>query len=191
MESVFYKYGYKKRFPISYLFLELFAKKLQNSEPDTDMADVLQPVLSALGVKPPHSDELLVQVFKDLQEVHESKSGEPSPSAPKGGKRTFGKEFLKWFAGLDQEQALLVLTDYNFEAAYKLYSEVPALLVDKMIRTRIGYEWSHAEANFEAVIFGMGGSIKGGGKDDKRHEAPKTKEAETARNADLKKLGFM
>mgnify|MGYP001413970052 CR=1 FL=1 len=190
MESVFYRYGFKKRFPVSYLFLELFAKKLENSEPDTEVRDILEPVLSALGHDGPHTEEFLMQVLEDLKEIQDVKSGD-APVKQKGGKRTFGQEFIKWFASLDQAQALIVLTDYDFDKAYKLYSTVPALLVDKMIQTRIGYEWTQAEANFEAVIFGMGGSIKGGGKADKSHEAPKTKEAETARNADLKKLGFM
>lgn len=191
MESVFYKYGYKKRFPVSYLFLELFAKKLETSEPDADITDILEPVLSALGHQPPHKEEFLLGILAELKEIQEKNSGTKAVKPTSGGKRTFGKEFLNWFSGLDQVQALLVLTNYDFDAAYKIYSTVPALLVDKMIQTKIGYEWTQAEANFEAVIFGMGGSIKGGSKDNKMHEPPKTKEAEKSRDANLKKLGFM
>lgn len=196
MESVFYKYKYKKRFPVTYLFLELFTKSLENSDADADVITVLLPVLAALDIKPPIPEEVIHGILEDLDE-HRKKTAERSGkgAAGKGGKRTFGKEFIKWFSGLDVEQTLLLVTNFDYEAAYKIYSEVPISFVDKMIRTKLSYDWTIAEKDFEAVVFGMGGSIKGGtsggGGEGQTFEAPKNKEEEVSRNAALKKLGFM
>jgi hypothetical protein len=190
MESVFYKYGHKKRFPVSYLLLELFAKSIEKYGDEAEVSEVLPPVLSALGIDPPYTEEFIAEVITDISELQESKS-EKKGSGKSSGKRTFGKEFIKWFGSLDIDQTLLLLTNYDFDAAYKIYSTLPASLVDKMIDTKMGYEWTHAEAAFEAVIFGMGGSIKGGSSDpDKTTEEPKTKAEEDARLAQLKRMGF-
>jgi len=189
MESVFYKYGHKKRFPVSYLFLELFSKSVEKYGDDADMSEVIPPVLSALGIDPPYSEEMIIGIVYDLKELQDSRpKGKSNKSS---GKRTFGREFIKWFGNLDIDQTLLLLTGYDFDAAYKIYSELPASLVARMIDTKMGHEWTHAEASFEAVIFGMGGSIKGGKSDaDKTTDAPKTKAEEDARLAQLKKMGF-
>ena len=176
MESVFYKYGYKKRFPVTYLFLELFSKSVQNSDPENeDITDVLLPVLSALGEKPPYEEEFLTEILQDMDEYRKSKEGKSEPKS-KSGKRQFGTEFINWFSKLDTEQILLLITDFDYEKAYKLYSETPVSLVDKMIETKLSYEWTKAEKDFEAVIFGMGGSVKGGATGDKSFDAPKTEE---------------
>lgn len=187
MESVFYRYGFKKRFPVTYLFLELFAKSLENSESDADISEVLLPVLSALGYQPPFKEELLIGILKDLEELQKTKEEKSGGSAKKSGKRSFGSEFLKWYTSLDTDQSLLLVTNFNYDAAYDLYSKVPAFLVDKIIETKLGYEWNKAEKDFEAVVFGMGGSIKGGG--DKTFDN-KTEEGKKAMEAQLKNLGF-
>lgn len=189
MESVFYRYGFKKRFPVTYLFLELFSKSLENSESEAQVADVLLPVLSALGYEPPHEESMLIEILKDLDELQTIKKEKSSGPNKKSGKRSFGTEFLKWYTSLDTDQALLMMTNFNYEAAYNLYSKVPALLVDKMIETKLGYEWNSAEKDFEAVVFGMGGSIKGGSDSDKTFDN-KTETGSKAMENQLKKLGF-
>lgn len=191
MESVFYKYGYKKRFPVTYLFLELFAKSVENSDPESEITEVLFPVLNALGFKPPYQENFILQILQDMDEYRKKKEGIDSASHAKGKKRSFGTEFIKWFSSLEQDQVLLLVTDYDFEAAYKLYSEVPVSVVERMIETKIGYEWTKAEKDFEAVVFGMGGTIKGGSAGQKSYDAPKTENELHERNVALKKLGFM
>lgn len=191
MESVFYKYGYKKRFPVTYLFLELFSKSVENSDADNeDITDILLPVLTALGKKPPYSEEFLTHILQDMDEYRRSKEGKDTSPAPKG-KRQFGTEFIKWFAKLETDQILILITDFDFDKAYKIYSEVPVMFVDKMIETKLSYEWTKAEKDFEAVVFGMGGSIKGKSSDSGGFSVPKSEEELKQRNAALKQLGFM
>jgi hypothetical protein len=99
---------------------------------------------------------------------------------------------VKWFGKLDMEQTLLLIADYDFEKAKQLYCEVPAEVVDELIDIRMGYEWTQAEAKFEAVLFGMGGKIKGGSSDgDQSFNAPKNEADKQQQEAALKKLGFM
>jgi len=190
MESVFYRYGFKKRFPVTYLFLELFTKSYENSESE-DVTEILLPVLDALGHKPPYDEQFLVDILKDMDELQKVKAEQA-----KGGKRnssnkrSFGSEFLKWYTQLDTEQTLLLLTGFDFGAAYRLYSEVPALIVDSMIQTKLGYEWNTAEKDFEAVVFGMGGSIKGGTKNADQVFENKTEDGAAEMQAQLKKMGF-
>jgi len=189
MESVFYKYGFKKRFPVTYLFLELFAKSIENSESDAEVAEVLLPVLSALGKEPPYDESFLITIMEDLTELQKVKSEKQGSGKKPSNKRSFGSEFLKWYTALDTDQALLLLTGFDYDAAYNLYSKVPALVVDQMIETKLGYEWNSAEKDFEAVVFGMGGSIKGGSDKDKTFEN-KTEKGMEAMTAQLKNLGF-
>lgn len=191
MESVFYKYGYKKRFPVTYLFLELFTKSLENSESDASIEEVLLPVLSSLGKKPPYDEAFLEQVLNDLHDFRKAKDEAVRESkSSSDSKRTFGKEFLKWFSQKDTEEILFLLTSYDFNLAYKIYSEVPVTAVEKMIKTKLGYEWTVAEKDFEAVVYGMGGSLKGGSSGGKTFSQPKTEEEEKVMANQLKKLGF-
>lgn len=195
MESVFYKYGHKKRIPVSYLFLELFAKSIENfgHAADDDAAQLVQPVLTSLGYNPPFKEETIIDILTDIDSLRKSHGErEKSKKGGKGGKRTFGSEFIGWFSRLDIEQTILLLADFDFDKAFKIYSEVPATIVDKMIETKMGYEWTWAESNFEAVVYGMGGSFKGGGsKPDQSFEAPKNETDKVERDAALKKMGFM
>lgn len=192
MESVFYKYGYKKRFPVTYLFLELFAKSVENSDPESDVTEVLIPVLTAMGHKPPFEEDMLIQILQDMDDYRKKKEETPDKKPASGGKRQFGSEFIKWFGKLDADQTLLMLADWDFEKAYKLYAETPVQIVEKMISTKVEYEWTLAEKDFESVVFGMGGSFKGGGSpDDKTFEIPKSEKDNRARESELKRLGFM
>jgi hypothetical protein len=173
------------------LFLELFAKSYENSESEREVTEILLPVLSALGKEPPYEEQFLVDILKDMDDLQKTKAeiakaGKKSSS----NKRAFGSEFLKWYTKLETEQTLLLLTGFDFDAAYKLYSEVPALIVDSMIQTKLGYEWNTAEKDFEAVVFGMGGSIKGGTKDADQVFENKTEKGAADMQAQLKKMGF-
>lgn len=190
MESVFYKYGHKKRFPVTYLFLELFGKSVEKSGGEGDIESVLLPVLSALKIKPPYHELMIQQILNDMEEIQ--KFGSEKPPESSNGKRTFGKEFIKWFSSLDIEKNLLLLSDYDFNKAYKLYSETPVLAIAQMTEVKLGYEWAKAEASFEAVIFGMGGSISGGS--DTGNTIDMTKETTDSerqqQEAAIKRMGF-
>lgn len=190
MESVFYKHRFSNRLPVTYLFLELFTKSIENSGSE-DVVAVLEPVLVKLGHKPPFSETMITDILKEIDSLRKESDGK-SKGKSGGSKRSFGSEFIKWFGRLDIEQTILLLVNFDFEKAYKLYSEVPASVVDRMIETKMGYEWTHAENNFEAVVYGMGGSFKGGSKDaDKSFEEPKTQADQVARDEGLKSMGFM
>lgn len=189
MESVFYKHHYKKRFPITYQFLELFANSVDNNSEDAEVHEVLTPVLSALGHKPPYREEFILEVVEQLTYVQKAKS-EVKAGKPASG-RSFGTEFIQWFSKLDVSQIMFLLSDYDFEKAANIYNTTPVLVVDKMMELKMEHEWQIACKDFEAVIFGMGGKIKGGaGEDDKMHEAPKTEVEEKQRASSLKRLGF-
>lgn len=193
MDSVFYKYGHKKRFPVTYLFLELFSKSVENSDnSEMSVAEAITLVLAALDVRDPDT-ELLTQIAEDITAIEETIRKKQSTAKPTSNKgRNFGTEFLKWFNKMGTEQVLLLLADFDYTRAVQLYCEVPAEVVDRMVELKLGYEWTHAEAQFEAVLFGMGGKIKGGSSDaDKSFDEPKSDADDAARNAALKNLGFM
>lgn len=189
MDSVFYKYRHKKRFPITYQFLELFAKSVDNNNRDAEVQELLLPVLSALGYKPPYDESFVVEVLEQLSEVQKVKS--EMKKGKNGSKRSFGSEFIKWFARLDIEQILFLLSEYDFDKAGHLWASTPVLAVDRMMETKMEYEWQVASKDFEAVIFGMGGKIKGGASDgEKIHDAPKNAGEDSQRKSTLKGLGF-
>jgi hypothetical protein len=193
MESVFYKYGHKKRIPVSYLFLELLSKSVENSDSNEDLRHVLEPVLSSLGVNPPYSDELLLEITEDLKEVQEAKvsSSPPAPKPSSSRDRRFGEEFVGWFRGLNIDVSLYLLTHYDFQKACDLYCHTPVLVVDKMLTTKFEHEWNSLEAGFESVVLGMGGKIKKSSAAAKETFAiPKDEVEEQKRNQQLKKLGF-
>lgn len=190
MSSFFYRYTFKKRFPVTFLFLELFANSARNSE-SGDISNAIKPVLLALGHKPPYSDTLLSEIIEDMLEVkaqHE-KTRPTKKSSP--NQRGMASELMKWVAGLEVQSLLLVLCDYDFERASKLYCETPALVVGRMIELRSEQEWHRAQAVFDAVVFGTGGKMKGGSSENVKIMDAATAEKKAEMEQGLKRLGFM
>ncbi len=190
MPSSFYSQRVLKRFPVSYLFLEVFASLCEKSSA-ISAPEAIASTLQSLGVKPPYTPELLSGIAEDLEAIRRSKESSKSSKPSKGrGGRSVGSEMLGWLGSLDLETTLLIASDYDYEAAAKLYSECPVQVVDRIVSTRIEAETHRINAMFEAIVFGTGGKMKGGSPADKVMDAS-APEANADVQAQLKKFRFM
>lgn len=189
-ESVFYRHTHKQQFPVSYLFLELLARSAEKSESGT-LLDVIAPVLTALGQKPPFKEEFLADILREVLEIKKDKeqaSAKRSGPAPKG--RSVGSELSKWIGGLDIEEALLMSCDYDYDKAADLYCNKPVKVVDSIISLRAQQEWQRAMVVFESVVFGTGGKMKGGTSDSTSVMTAASENSQREMESKLKSLGF-
>lgn len=195
-DSSFYTYRFLNRLPVSYLFLEIFGKVAENS-PALPIAQQLASALEAAGHVGPVTDELLIGIVDDMQALRDDRAARAAkqPKPAQGGKSSAGPGagLSKWIAERDMEALLLITTNFDFDAAYRLYSQVPALLVDKIVSYRIEIEIQRVGATFESVVFGTGGSMKGGQNDATVMEASaaETGQMPQATKDALRSLGFM
>lgn len=195
-DSSFYTYKFRNRFPVSYLFLEIFGKVAENS-PDLTISQQLNLALDALGKVGPYPDELLIGIVEDMQALRDDRAARAAKAKPaRQGKGSSGPGagLSKWIAERDMEALLLITTNFDFDAAYRLYAEIPALLVDRIVSDRIEMEIQRVGATFESVVFGTGGSMKGGSSADEKvmdASAVETGQMSQETKAALRSMGFM
>lgn len=194
-DSSFYTYKFRNRFPVSYLFLEIFGKVAENS-PDLTIAQQLGNALTLLGHPGPHTDELLIGIVDDMQALRDDRAARAAKARPSGSGKSAagpGAGLSKWIAARDMEALLLITTNFDFDAAYRLYSDLPAMLVDRIVSDRIEMEIQRVGATFESVVFGTGGSMKGGTSEEKVMDASAADTGQMSQDtkAALRSMGFM
>ena len=90
-DSSFYTYRFLNRFPVSYLFLEIFGKVAENS-PALPIAQQLASALEAVGHVGPVTDELLIGIVDDMQALRDDRAARAAkqPKPTQGGKSSAG-----------------------------------------------------------------------------------------------------
>lgn len=201
MTTLFYERHLKKPI-ISHLFLEAI-EELITRDPDTDLRTALLHAIDAIGEGTDPSPEELSDYADALQEFHRTRSqlisAKPEESPPdepltpltkKSSKKGRGNGFLKWVDSLKLEERLLLISDYDYDKAYHYYAKVPVEVVDRLWTLYVASRWNEMDSMFEAVVYGMGGELKGGETKSEVHEKSKTAAEEKARQSTLKSIGF-
>ena len=100
---------------------------------------------------------------------------------------SLGTAYLKWIRKLDFQQMCLFLGKYNLSEARRLYTEVDMEDVSRMYADRVAYDFEVARLQFEASMFGFGGSYGG----DKAKSSPVdagVTDLTKASNADVERI---
>ena len=163
MPTSFFERQQKTKYPVTYLFLEVFAGLAQQSD-ESNSADLISKTLKLLGVKPPYSEELLLQIAVDMTGIRDKRESAGKGSSKPSG-RTPGSDMMHWISHLPTEDLLLFVCDFDYEKAYTLYTTVPVGAVEQMVKNRVELEQQRIGAFFESVIVGFGGKLKGGASD--------------------------
>jgi len=192
MASSFYTYKIKKRFPVSHLFTEIFTQVVQDC-PDQPISENLISALRTLKVPAPYSEPLLMGILEDIQEINRVRQ-ERAADAPKKGKGGGpGDAIGRWISEQDFETLLLITCNFDYDAAYRAYAEMPALAAEKMVACRIEMEMHRVGATFESVVYGTGGKMKGGASQQEviTAGADQTPEAESEMHSALRSFRLM
>jgi hypothetical protein len=201
MTTLFYERHLKKPV-ISHLFLEAI-EELITRDPETNLRTALLHAIEAIGGGNEPSTEELSDYADALQEFHRSRaqliSAKPAQASPeepltpltkKSSKKGRGSGFLRWIDSLKLEERLLLISDYDYDKAYHYYAKVPVEVVDRLWTLYVASRWNELDGMFEAVVYGMGGELKGGETKSEVHEKSKTAADEKERQATLKSIGF-
>lgn len=188
MPTSFYSRRVAKQFPVSYLFLEVFAGICEKSE-GISSPEAITVALQSMGVDPPYTGEMVASISRDMVSVRDAHQT-PPPSKASRNKRGVGTEMVSWVSSLDMEPLLLLATGGDYRLAEYLYCDVPAMAVDEFLRTHIQFESHRAGVVFEAVVFGTGGKMKGGSESERVLDVSKGSSNEDTA-AQLRQFKFM
>ncbi len=98
-------------------------------------------------------------LLQRMQPPEGKAESEEPPPAKRGSKRAFGTEFLSRFENLTLPEKCLYASGYNFEEARLLYCVYDKDIASEVIRHKLENDMAKSQMDFEAVVFGMGGSF--------------------------------
>jgi len=176
MSTLFYHYSHKEEFPITYLFMELLERSVEES-PGCSLKEALLPVLKACGHPPPYSEEFLQSVSAALNEVSKEKkklSEEVNKQKKPDPKPGLGTQLAEFTKGLTLQESLLYVYEYDFDKASHHYCNTPVQAVDLSISLKYRFLWQTLTQRYEACLFGFGG-----GYSDSKSNLPPATDANT------------
>lgn len=170
MPTLFYKLRTETDAPLTYLLIEAIGEVSVELGEEASVGDVVRTAYAAsypdVSLSEPSLTSLVERVilyFSKLQKGTPAK-GE-SGSVPTNGKKDgewYASSFTKWLSALPPEQICLFIANYDIGYAEQLYCETDMTVVDELAAHRSAEKWESLKLGYEAVLFGMGGSYKGG-----------------------------
>lgn len=151
-------FRHSHKHPVSFLFLEIL-REFVAANPETTLGVAIQVVCQELNYTAPDLD----QIAERLQVPEKS---EASPSGSKSDKKSFGSGYLEWMQKQTPDVQCLIASRFDVRKAEYLYSRVDKNVAEDVLRAFTEHDWQQAVLNFEASMFGFGGSY-GGGKGSK------------------------
>jgi len=172
MSSLFYKElarGKQREIPITYLLLEIM-EKMESEIENLDVFQALEISLEWAGILPKggldeeQATKLVERIRKMSTPAQEEKSSPESfGKAPgKSSKRGFGSEYLRRFTSLPIAEKCLFAAGYDYTRARELYCTLDKEISEEVIKAVFDEKFSSLQVEFEAVVFGMGGTFGGG-----------------------------
>lgn len=156
--------------PVTFLLIEVLAN-MQDELEDKEALEVIQLAAYRAGLvdSAEELDEVsAIYLLQRLRPPEEPGQEAPPPASQPSRKRAFGTEFLIWFEKLSLPEKCLYASDYDFEKARLLYCTFDKEIAEQVIKQKLERDMAKAQMDFEAVVFGMGGSFgkgSGGSKD--------------------------
>lgn len=159
--SVFYRSVYERPYPITLLALERFYH-LQDAG-DLEEA-ILRTLIECCGCETPTEDDAryFLDRFAALAEEVKSKQPEPEPSTTRQEppSKTLHSSLHELYSSLPTDRMLLWMCGYDYQRAQYLYTRVDRDDVMKMIEDWLSVNLEQARSQFEAALYGAGGSYK-------------------------------
>jgi hypothetical protein len=157
-----------RRFPISFLLLELIKEATTGIEPINEAgvllhAAILTKILKDEKIVAKPTDLDIEYVFGRLQAKLESSTA-AKPGEKRSGKRGFGEYFIDWLNEMQPEELCFYLAEYDFYKAKTIYSELDFDDVYKMTEYKVKREFEQNRILLEASAFGFGGGYDDGAK---------------------------
>lgn len=173
MSSLFYKEiarGRQREIPITYLLLEIM-EKMESEIENLDVFQALEISLGWAGVLPEGglAEEQAVKLVERMRKMSSTAPEEKSSpegfgkSTGKSSKRGFGSEYLRRFTSLPIAEKCLFAAGYDYNKAKELYCVLDKEVSEEVIKAAFDEKFSSLQVEFEAVVYGMGGSFGGGG----------------------------
>jgi len=188
-----------KPIKITYLFLEVFSKVIVKHN-DKEFEEILGITLLKLGydleklteeVAVDLAERIMVYQKEELQAMSDSAKQieDSNKSGSKGKGKGFGQDYLEHIKDLSPADKCMVVCEYDYDKAKRLYCEVEKSAADRIVTLYMGTRWQELKTNFEASVLGFGGSLDG-----KKDKGPSydmtTEEGQKAAMSQLKSLRF-
>lgn len=148
--------------PVTLLLIEILGTMQEAmQEEDADVYETLQAAVLEAGLI--EEGEILepTQVIDLAVRLQPKKVDPVTDERPRSRKRSFGSDFLAGFEKWSLEEKCIYAAGFDYEYARKLYCEYDKSVVEKIIGVRISLDAAFNQTRFEAVVFGMGGSMGG------------------------------
>ncbi len=146
-----------KRPLLTFLLQETIATVLA-SEPEATIEEVLAAAHIMAGMKVPSQAQMLA-----LAERLSTKEAPVEGSQSKSGGPAMGRALLDWMEQLPTDQMCLLVCDYDTERARNLYCHTDIEIAGAVFSLFMDKAWQSFRAQFEASLYGFGGSLEGGG----------------------------
>lgn len=150
--------------PVTLMLIEVLGEMQQAiTEEDADVHATIQAAVVASGLI--EEDEMLTpeQVVDLVLRMQPKEKTEEAPKENsqfgRSKKRVFGSDFLAKFDSWSLEDKCLYAAGFDYEYARRLYCEFDKSIVEKILGVRLGLDAAVNMTRFEAVVFGMGGSM--------------------------------
>lgn len=177
---------------ISFLFLEYLGVYVS----DNPKSSVEEAVVSAYQSAYQHTPktEYIVGIATRLQKREEDRveKDEKTDHIPVK-RKNLGTMEMDWVEGLGPDKLCIYLADFNYAEATNLYCTIDYEAVTKMAELKQQARWNIILSEFEACMYGFGGSYKGGTSEtDKDHSLEVTESGSMSKKSveALQNLGF-
>jgi len=150
--------------PVTLMLIEVLGEMQQAiTEEDADVHATIQAAVVSAGLI--EEDEMLTpeQIIDLVLRMQPKQKAEaPVEGNPQFGrrkKRVFGSDFLSKFDSWSLEDKCLYAANFDYVYARQLYCEFDKSVVERILGVKLGLDAAINMTRFEAVVFGMGGSM--------------------------------
>ena len=162
MPSIFLRNLNEKPVVVSFLFFEVLGA-ICEKDPDIEMGELIATGLVQTNqrtVQEIQSNPDIIAYAASRMDLT-GKSVAEDQQKPHSRKRQYGGQFIHWFENLSAEEKCLFAADYDYDKARFLYCDIDRGDACEIIRAKFDLVFETGILDFEATVFGMGGSFGG------------------------------
>lgn len=129
------------------------------SAPDIEMEPALREAFNLAGLE--FTKEKMEKAATRLLQEKETDAKKGPPSPPKKERPTLGSSMLNWLNGLPSKAVCYYLAGFDPAKVTHFYFECDMLAVIEAFKLKSEYEMQSSKINYEASLYGFGGSYEG------------------------------
>lgn len=160
MSSIFLRNLKERKVTVSFLFYEVLGALL-DKDPDLEIGSLVATGLVQTGqvtVEQLRADPEIVSYAISRMDITRQQI-EESDRKSRSRKRQYGEQFVSWFENLGPVEKCLFASDYDYDKSRKLYCDMDRSDACEIVKAKFELQFEVGIMNFEATVFGMGGSF--------------------------------